>query len=160
MCRDEYCTRPDASPFLEVASCRTYQYMRNELSIPFLRSKDLINSTVTNASQKSPRIQAMRLLGRNLSQMGNRAIPKRSKSLSMSQKSKNPLAWRQHQCKRMDLTIARPVKSSARSMQKATSPKRRRIPYTQRAPEQKLPRRRGHTSALYRVRSIPKRRAL
>ena len=43
MCRDEYCTRPDASPFLGVASCRTYQYMRNELSIPFLRSKDLIN---------------------------------------------------------------------------------------------------------------------
>ena len=43
MCRDEYCTRPDASPFLGVASCRIYQYMRNELSIPFLRSKDLIN---------------------------------------------------------------------------------------------------------------------
>ena len=42
-CRDEYCASPDASPYLGVASCRIYQFVRNDLSVPFLRTKDLIN---------------------------------------------------------------------------------------------------------------------
>ena len=42
-CRDEYSTHPDATPLLGVASCRIYRYIRKELSVPFLRTKDLIN---------------------------------------------------------------------------------------------------------------------
>ena len=41
--RDEYSNRADASPFLGIGSRRIYRFIRNELSIPFLRTKDLIN---------------------------------------------------------------------------------------------------------------------
>ncbi len=41
-CREKYCACPDASSVLGVASCRIYNYIRNELSMPFLRTKDLI----------------------------------------------------------------------------------------------------------------------
>lgn len=41
--RDEYSCCTDASPFLGIGSRRIYRYIRNELSIPFLRTKDLIN---------------------------------------------------------------------------------------------------------------------
>ena len=41
--RDEYICSLDATPLLGFASRRVYQYIRKELSIPFLRTKDLIN---------------------------------------------------------------------------------------------------------------------
>ncbi len=41
--RDEYCCCTDASPFLGMASRRVYRYIRNELGVPFLRTRDLIN---------------------------------------------------------------------------------------------------------------------
>lgn len=42
-CREDYSTHPDAAPLLGVASSRLYGFIRNELSVPFLRTKDLIN---------------------------------------------------------------------------------------------------------------------
>ena len=41
--REEYFRCTDATPYLGIASRRIYHYIRNELSIPFLRTKDLIN---------------------------------------------------------------------------------------------------------------------
>lgn len=41
--RDAYCSCTDATPFLSMASRRIYRYIRNELSVPFLRTKDVIN---------------------------------------------------------------------------------------------------------------------
>ena len=46
--RDGYSQCADASPFLGIGSRRIYRYIRNELSIPFLRTKDLINISPTS----------------------------------------------------------------------------------------------------------------
>lgn len=50
--RDEYSQCPDASPFLGVGSRRIYRYIRHELSIPFLRTKDFINISRTSQPDK------------------------------------------------------------------------------------------------------------
>ncbi|CAD6580181.1 MAG: hypothetical protein ASARMPRED_009378 [Alectoria sarmentosa] len=47
--REEYSNCADATPLLGIASRRVYRYIRNELSIPFLRTKDLINLRPTSS---------------------------------------------------------------------------------------------------------------
>ena len=47
--REDYSSCPNATPFLGIASRRIYWYIRNELSIPFLRTKDLINLRPTSS---------------------------------------------------------------------------------------------------------------
>ena len=56
--RDEYSQCADASPFLGIGSRRIYRYIRHELSIPFLRTKDLIN--ISSASQPDDHEEASR----------------------------------------------------------------------------------------------------
>ena len=51
--RDEYFRCPDATPLLGIASRRIYRHIRTELSIPFLRTKDLINLSPGLASDYS-----------------------------------------------------------------------------------------------------------
>lgn len=51
--RDEYFRCPDATPLLGIGSRRIYRHIRDELSIPFLRTKDIINLSPRSASEYS-----------------------------------------------------------------------------------------------------------
>ena len=42
--RDDYSAHPDATPFLGAASCRMYKFVRDQLSVPFLRTTDLMGA--------------------------------------------------------------------------------------------------------------------
>ena len=53
--RDEYCRCGNATPFLGIASRRIYRYIRTELSVPFLRTRDLIHLRPERASCHSQR---------------------------------------------------------------------------------------------------------
>ena len=47
--RKDYFLCPDATPYLGIASRRIYRYIRNNLSVPFLRTRDLMNLTPRSA---------------------------------------------------------------------------------------------------------------